>query len=242
MLEGAILGVLRAVLGLAALVAIAVQMAWTLSPGKLSILNYSSYFVILAGFLAAVALITHASLNLRGGSDPFLSNLRGATTLFMVAVLIGTLSSGGQLEPGVFAWAAVILHWVLPIALITDWFAAPSAESLGWHHAIQWLIFPLAWVIYTLLHGAFTGWYPYRHIDPSSVGAWQVAIYLILSAIVLAVVIFLQVRLPRLYFKSKAAVSQPVTAAAPPPPVPPPLYTAPTTAKPSKSKRKNSKK
>lgn len=241
MLEGAVLRVLRAVLGLAALVAIAVQMAWTLAPHQLNILNYTSYFVVLAGFLAAVALITRASINLRSESSPFLSSLRGATTLYMVAVLIGVLSSGGQLHPEVFGWAAVILHWVLPIALIIDWFAAPPAKMPSVRHSLHWLIFPLAWVIYTLLHGAFTGWYPYRQIDPSAVGAWQVVIYLILSAIVLVVVILAEVRLPRLYLKRAVKASRPTSATLPPPPVPPPLYAAPTT-KARKPKRKNNQK
>jgi hypothetical protein len=90
-----------------------------------------------------------------------------------------------------------------------------------------------------LLRGALTGWYPYQQINPSANG-WQVLVYLVVSAIVLTVAIFLLTRLPRLYLgRPKAARAKPArtSATAPPPPVPPPFYPA----APAKTKKTNSK-
>jgi hypothetical protein len=31
-------------------------------------------------------------------------------------------------------------------------------------------IWPVAWIAYTLVHGAFTGWYPYPFLDVADIG------------------------------------------------------------------------
>jgi hypothetical protein len=57
--------------------------------------------------------------------------------------------------------------------MVLDWLIQPPRAKLVPKHIWYWVIYPIAYLIYTLIHGAFTNWYPYWFIDPSkSPGGW----------------------------------------------------------------------
>jgi hypothetical protein len=41
-----------------------------------------------------------------------------------------------------------------------------------------WLIFPIVWVVLTLVRGAVDGWYPYPFLDPGNGGYRTVAYHI----------------------------------------------------------------
>lgn len=208
MLERVATGSLRIALAVVALLSIAIQLAYGLSLNGFSMFNYLSYFSILANFLAAVVLLTYATAKLTKRPEAGINDLRGAATLYLAGVLLGTLAIGGDLPPNLFGWAAVYLHYILPIAVIIDWFADPPVEPPRFKQSLRWLILPAIWVIYTLLHGPFANWYPYPLIDVATYGYLRVAIYLALATAVAVAIIVLLTRLPRLYvgrFSAKPA-------------------------------------
>jgi hypothetical protein len=44
---------------------------------------------------------------------------------------------------------------------------------------VLWLIFPLAWLAFTLIRGAVDDWYPYPFLDPNNGGYRSVAYHVI---------------------------------------------------------------
>ena len=50
------------------------------------------------------------------------------------------------------------------------------------------LIWPLAWLLYTLIVGGITGWYPYFFLDLGETGPGGVALYCVAILILLFVV------------------------------------------------------
>ena len=73
----------------------------------------------------------------------------------------------------------------MPVALLLDWVCAPPKYRLELRWRLLWLVFPLLFLIYTLLRGASVDWYPYPFLDPSRVGGYAgVAAY---SVVILAV-------------------------------------------------------
>lgn len=67
-------------------------------------------------------------------------------------------------------WAAVAdhtLHDATPLAFLAAWLAAPHG-ALGRRDVLWALIFPLAYLVYALVRGAFDGWYAYYFLDPSA--------------------------------------------------------------------------
>jgi TRAP-type C4-dicarboxylate transport system permease small subunit len=66
---------------------------------------------------------------------------------------------------------------------------------------VAWaLVWPLAWIGYTLAHGAATGWYPYDFLDVSALGyavaLRNLAFVVLLAAAFLLLFRFVDRRLP----------------------------------------------
>lgn len=71
-------------------------------------------------------------------------------------------------------------HVWAPILVAVDWVFAPGRFPLRLR-AMWWaLIYPLAWVAFSLVRGSLTGWWPYPFLDPNGPnGVTGVVIYVV---------------------------------------------------------------
>jgi hypothetical protein len=91
------------------------------------------------------------------------------------------------------SWALVadnLIHTVVPVMAVAGWlmFGPRGLTS----RRVKWLsvIFPVAWLAFTLIRGAFVHFYPYPFVDVSKIGygralvncAWVAVIYLGIAA------------------------------------------------------------
>ena len=65
----------------------------------------------------------------------------------------------------------------MPIVLVVDWLLDPPSANLTYRQGLLWLIYPLVWIVYTLIRGALVGLYPYPFLDPDNGGYGSVAVY-----------------------------------------------------------------
>jgi hypothetical protein len=63
-----------------------------------------------------------------------------------------------------------ILHYAIPALFIADWLVFVPRVGLPWRDVLAALLLPLAYIVWTLLHGVATGWYPYPFLDVSRLG------------------------------------------------------------------------
>lgn len=87
---------------------------------------------------------------------------------------------------------------VIPLVLLADAFLAPRRRPLPWRAIGVVVVFPILWVLYTMIRANFvtgpaTGdpwWYPYPFLDPHLVagGYLGVAGYIVGIAVVIAAV------------------------------------------------------
>jgi len=68
----------------------------------------------------------------------------------------------------------IILHYVIPPLFIIDWLAFVQKRDLSWKILFGALALPVLYVAWTLVHGAFTGFYPYPFINVARFGYAQV--------------------------------------------------------------------
>jgi len=180
MFKKSILIGLRLLLGSLTLVAIVLQAAHTHRAGAFNPANYLSYFTNLSNIFAAVVLIMSA-LYLMKSRKPSRRDdiIRGAATLYMAvtgAVYV-TLLSGEELGL-LMPWVNVLTHMVMPVFVIADWLYQPPQTKLRFKHIWLWFIFPLAYVVYSLIRGAAVGWYAYPFLNPDKVGGYgSVSLY-----------------------------------------------------------------
>ena len=80
-----------------------------------------------------------------------------------------------------------LLHSVIPVLFIIFWLGFILIEELKWKNTFPWLIYPIAYMIYALAHGAITKFYPYPFVDVNKLGYNKA----LLNAGVVLLVIFL---------------------------------------------------
>lgn len=177
---------LRLVLGLLTLVAMASQLAIHVRMGA-NVVNFFSYFTNLSNLLAACILLLTAKTR---AASAWIDRGRALSAMNMAVVgIVFTLllrnEDLGALQP----WVNFVLHDLMPCVVVLDWLLDPPSTRLGVRDRVQFLVFPAAYLAYSLLRGAQTGWYPYPFLNPTHVGGYGgVAVYAIgITAIFLLV-------------------------------------------------------
>lgn len=147
--------------------------------------NVFSYFTVQSNLIAAaVFLIAALALYRRKALGNWFHYLRGASVLYMMVTgLVYALllehnpESNGAL---VFSWRNFVLHKLMPVFILAWWLLWPSRKSVSAKQAFYWLIFPVVWLVYTLVRGAIIHWYPYPFLNPNDVGSWGgVSLYIL---------------------------------------------------------------
>ena len=168
----------RVALGLLTLGAIGRQLTIHVSLG-LSVVNFFSYFTNLSNLFAALVLLWGArGLAGRGATGPpDLVRAIAAVNVTVVGVVFAVLLRDvdlGALQP----WVNVVLHYVMPCAVVVDWMVQPPRTRLEPRGIVICLAFPACYLSYVLLRGRAVGWYPYPFLNPDLVGGYGgVAMY-----------------------------------------------------------------
>ena len=68
------------------------------------------------------------------------------------------------------------LHTVMPVLYIVEWIVFSNKRDMNYQRIPYWLIYPVTFGVWTLVHGAFIGTYPYFFLDVATYGVGQVLI------------------------------------------------------------------
>lgn len=138
--------------------------------------NFFSFFTIQSNVFAAAMLVMTALVR-RGERSLLFDAVRGAATFYITItfVVFALFLSGLQedLDTHV-AFVNFVVHYLVPIVLLVDWFLDPPRHRLGMRIAALWLIYPAAWFAYTLVRGSAVDWYPYPFVDVARHGYGRV--------------------------------------------------------------------
>ena len=158
------------------------------------VVRFWSYFTIQSNvltFAAVLPLVRDPGFDARWWRPLRLTALLGivVTGLVYVAVLAPVD------EPvGLGVWTNAGLHYVAPVASLLGWLVLGPRPRVTWTTVGWAMVWPLAWIAYTLVHGAVSGWYPYPFLDVADLGYATALRNLVLVA-VLALVLLSAFRL-----------------------------------------------
>jgi hypothetical protein len=166
-------------------------------PKGFDVPNFFAYFTNLSNILISVVFIIGAVRLIRGRTDPSASDvaIRGAATVYIafVGVVFNTVLADtdlGDLVP----WVNVIVHMIIPIAGVLDWFLWAPKRRLPFTITLWWMIWPAVYSIFSIVRGAITGFYPYPFYNPGVQGGYGgVALWclvLLVAFLVLAVLVW----------------------------------------------------
>lgn len=168
-------------LGSIALVVVAMAAAALdlMSVNNFDATRFFAFFTIQSNIIGVVAfgwlLASRGSTRSRG-----LDLLRGAAVVYLTVTffVVIFLLSGADVQLKL-AWVDFVLHKFFPVIVVLDWILDPPATRLTPRDALLWLVYPIVWVVLTLIRGARDGWYPYPFLDPSDGGYGRVAIVVV---------------------------------------------------------------
>jgi hypothetical protein len=194
-----LIATVRLLVGIAALAAIVTQLSTSISNGW-SIVNFFSFFTIESNILATLLYIAMGIYGLVAKKPRPISTIRGAITLYMTltGIVYALLLSGNEIAlQTTIGWVNLMLHYVFPIIILLDWLLLPPKNYVPLKRVALWLIFPALYLIYSLIRGSFTNWYPYPFINPI-VNGWPtvvvMSIFIAIGTIVLGILLSLRTR------------------------------------------------
>jgi hypothetical protein len=198
--------VYRLPLALLILVALTSQFAWGLQQPHFAAYNFFCYFTILANVFAVFVLLSAVVSVPSHELDVF----RGAAVVSLTIVWIVFSFFLSNLDVPLLPWVNAVLHYAAPPLLLLDWLLDPPPGHLSVPDLLAWLLFPFAYLIFTLLRGSYINWYPYWFLNPKVVGYTGIITYaagIFVVTILIAMVLYLIAAGMRSAFRVKTAKS-----------------------------------
>ncbi len=152
-------------------VAIAVQISTVAGAGAFNPVNFFSYFTIQSNLIGVAVLLATAVS--RGTRSARLDWWRGAAAVYLTVTFVVVILLLSNVDVGLqLPWVDFVLHKLFPIFVVADFVLDPPRRTLSVRDGLLWLVYPLAWLAYTLIRGSFAGWYPYPFLDPDKAGGY----------------------------------------------------------------------
>lgn len=140
-------------------------------------IRFFSYFTILTNILVAC----YFSIRLFTGFSSVKISKPGVLTALTVYITVVGLVYQFILRPlwapqGLQKIVDELLHSVIPLLVIIYWYYNENKRDTRYGQIPGWFIYPVVYLVYVLLRGSVSGFYPYPFIDVSKTGMQQVLI------------------------------------------------------------------
>lgn len=158
--------------------------------------EYFAYFSIQSTLIAAVMMAITGWALWRGVPETrtlTLMRLCAVTFEVIVALVYNALLRGlppAAVDAG-YAWPVLpneVMHVWGPVLVLLDWVLASWAIRVRYRAVFWVLAFPLVWVLFTIVRGSISGWWPYWFLDPTGTGGVGSMIMYIFGIMVLLVI------------------------------------------------------
>lgn len=140
-------------------------------------IRFFSFFTILTNSLVAI----YFTLAIAKQKNRYLSMLNKPGSLTAVTVYITIVGLVYQIilrntwEPtGAQMIVDELLHTIIPIGVIVFWYLYEDKSLVSYRQIPRWLIYPLLYLIYILIRGNVSNFYPYPFVDVGKLGISKV--------------------------------------------------------------------
>lgn len=94
-----------------------------------------------------------------------------------------------------------LLHTFIPVGVILFWYLYENKTEVKYIQIFKWLIYPLVYLIYILVRGNFSNFYPYPFVDVNHLGLEKVIINSLLLIALFISISVLYIRIGKLIRK-----------------------------------------
>jgi len=184
-------GVARLLLATLELVSLTGYFIYTLGVASFAIGNFFAYFTVLSAMATVLVLATASGIALRRPRDPaWLDMARVMITTYIlvsgIVYAIIVLQAAGVNYSIAVPWSSQILHFWIPAFVLLDWIVDPYKARVPWRYLAWVIVFPILWLVVTLIRGDLLGWYPYFFLDARQVsGPTETVLYCALIVVII---------------------------------------------------------
>ena len=172
------IGALRILIAFALLGSVVWQITDRLAHDLFRPAEYFAYFSIQGTLICAVMLAVTGIRSFQGLSDTKLitiSRLSSTVYVVVIAVVYNALLRGlpGDVRDAGYNWPQVpneIIHVWGPIFMLLDWLLVAGFSSIRLRAAFWVAVYPLAWLVFSVVRGIIDGWWAYWFLDPTDKG------------------------------------------------------------------------
>ena len=172
------IGALRILIALALLGSVVWQVTDRLAHDLFRPAEYFAYFSIQGTLICAVMLAVTGVRSIQGLSDTKLitiSRLSSTVYVVVIAVVYNALLRGlpGDVRDAGYNWPQVpneIIHVWGPIFMLLDWLLVAGFSSIRLRAAFWVAVYPLTWLVFSVVRGIIDGWWAYWFLDPTDKG------------------------------------------------------------------------
>ncbi len=141
--------------------------------------RFFSFFTILTNILVALFFTTSA-FRLKGFPFKLFSAKTTITALTAFIFIVGLVYQIALRQ----VWAPTglqyvvdeLLHTVIPLFMLGYWHSNMKKEDLAIQPLLKWMIYPLTYILYILVRGSLSGYYPYPFLNIPEIGYQSAAI------------------------------------------------------------------
>ncbi|MBB5639826.1 Pr6Pr family membrane protein [Cryobacterium roopkundense] len=197
-------GTARLLLATLGIVSLTGYFSYSLGVATFAIANFFTYFTVLSAIAAVLVLLAAGVTALRRPQDPAWLDMARAmmTTYIMVSGVVYAIivwqSASANYSIAV-PWSSQILHFWIPALALIDWIVDPFKTRVPWRYLGWVIVFPIAWLVFTLVRGPMVGWYPYFFLDSRQVsGPAETVFYCAIIVVIITGISALLITLTRI--------------------------------------------
>jgi hypothetical protein len=170
-----LLAILRLLIGVGLLGSVIWQVTDRIANGIFRPFEYFAYFSIVTAIVAGLFLITTSFgllLKIEDTKWVEIARLSLAVALIVVGVVYHALlaDAANDVRDGDYAWPVLpneIIHTYAPILAAIEYLISVKAFRIRLRAFIWVAVFPLIWLVLSIVRGSATNWWPYWFINPN---------------------------------------------------------------------------
>ena len=169
------LSVLRLLIGAGLLGSVIWQVTDRIANGIFRPFEYFAYFSIVTAIVAGLFLVTTSfglMLKIEDTKWVEIARLSMAVALIVVGVVYHALlaDAANDVRDGNYAWPVLpneIIHTYAPILAVIEYLISVKAFRIRLRAFVWVAVFPLTWLVLSIVRGIATNWWPYWFINPN---------------------------------------------------------------------------
>ena len=195
-------------IGLVALASVSFQLYLMIETSVTSIsetiIKFFSFFTILTNLMVGVyfTLLFYLGKNKIKSVIQKPEMLTAVTVYITIVGLVYQIALRHLWEPtGLQKIIDELLHSIIPLLVVVYWYFYENKKSVFYKSCFQWLIYPLVYLVYILIRGAYSNLYPYPFVNVTTLGFQKVMVNSAILVLVFLFVALLFVKMGRIINK-----------------------------------------